>query len=119
MSVTSAASNNKTEMLPPASQPRSVHESRNEPPAAASETRTRTANHGMGSSKPSAKRTKMDSLDTASTSDGSIGSGQQGDPSQLSKKTCADGEYEGDLNPCGEREGRGIMQYLGDPTTKG
>jgi hypothetical protein len=51
--------------------------------------------------------------------DGTIGSSICPSQQTSNKKMCADGEYEGDLNSCGEREGQGIMRYLGDPTTKG
>jgi len=72
------------------------------------------------SSEPAAKRNKVDLSDaaSASTSDDSS-SGLNGDVRLSPFNTiCADGEYVGELNPFGEREGHGIMTYL-DSSSKG
>ena len=61
----------------------------------------------------------MNFTDKGSVSDGSSIATDCDSKHYGSQKTCADGEYEGDLNSSGKREGRGIMKYLTDPTTKG
>lgn len=95
-------------MPPPSSHPRTnAIESTNQSPLGSEDGATRT------------KRVKLNFVDKGSASDGSNIATECDSKCYGSQKTCVDGEYEGDLNSSGEREGWGVIKYLGDSSTKG
>ena len=94
-------------MPPPSSHPRTnAIESTNQSPLGSEDGATRT------------KRVKLNFVDKGSASDGSNIATECDSKCYGSQKTCVDGEYEGDLNSSGEREGWGVIKYLGDTSNK-